>query len=77
MSRTDKTDPWHVKSRDPNLHYRYFDNAAQKWTTWPKWWVGAARCNCYMCYDADDLRRRHRKERQEGKRQARNWERDY
>ncbi len=78
MSRTDKTRPWWVRKIEnkierPRLGH---DDTYLGYYTY-KWWLGEMRCGCPMCTDQDGRKAKARKDRHDGKKAARSWEKDY
>jgi hypothetical protein len=70
VSKTKKTRPWFVKQKDDRLAYDHqflpgeFERSA-------KWWVGESSDGCRLCTDYYGRKWDRRKQRHEGKKQAR------
>lgn len=78
MSRTDKTRPFWVKKDEYKVCRPRTEegNKFAEYRTY-EWWRGEFRCGCMMCgYDAYGTPRR-KLDRAEGKRQARNWKKEW
>lgn len=75
MSRTDKTRPYWVKKKDHEIKRPRM--AEGEWYleyyTY-EWWLGEMRCGCPFCSDTAGRKERARKDRYQGRREARNWE---
>jgi hypothetical protein len=78
VARTDKTRPWQVKVKEYEVKRPRHVDRELGWTYWTyEWWRGEFRCGCKTCgYDAFETPRR-KKQRTEGKRQTRDWLREY
>jgi hypothetical protein len=75
VSKTDKTRPWRVRKEDHKIERPRLtqDEMYLSYYTY-KWWLGEMRCGCPMCSDQQGRKERVRKERYEGRRQARDYE---
>lgn len=76
MSKTDKTRPYWVKKNEYKNHFpRTSDDFPRTYRQY-EWWRGEFSCSCPgLC--SIGLKEKGRKIRREGKRQARDWHREY
>lgn len=72
LSKTDKTRPWHIKVEEARQADPYTARH-QSYPYAPGIWGCPA--SCYMCRGY--LKEENRRDRRQGKRSARDWQKDY